>query len=129
MSRSAYGAIDFLREVTQGARVWILDALVEAPSAITGERSQPMWSSAERAAKALAHGRLAGTGQLVEIPWSQFLTEWVPRIERGDLKVGLNWSGPDVTGVGWSIPLSLILSPGVSILSGVGAGPPPDGVR
>jgi hypothetical protein len=36
---------------------------------------------------------------------------------------------PSVTGVGWSIPLSLILSPGVSILSGVGAGPPPDGVR
>jgi hypothetical protein len=29
---------------------------------------------------------------------------------------------PSVTGVGWSIPLSLILSPGVSILSGVGAG-------
>jgi hypothetical protein len=28
---------------------------------------------------------------------------------------------PSVTGVGWSIPLSLILSPGVSILSGVGA--------
>jgi catechol 2,3-dioxygenase-like lactoylglutathione lyase family enzyme len=36
---------------------------------------------------------------------------------------------PSVTGVEWSIPLSLILSPRVSILSGVGAGPPPDGVR
>jgi hypothetical protein len=35
---------------------------------------------------------------------------------------------PSVTGVGWSIPLSLILSPGVSILSGVDAGPPPDAI-
>ena len=103
MSRSLYGAVDFLREVTQGARVWILDELTEAPRAINGERSQPIWSSAERAAKALAHGRLAGTGNLVETAWAQFLAEWAPRIERADLRVGLNWSGPDVTGVGWSV--------------------------
>lgn len=103
MSRSLYGAIDFLRETTRGARVWILDGFTEAPRAITGERSQPMWSSAERAAKAVARGRLAGTGHLVEVPWPQFLREWAPRIEGAELRVGLNWSGPDVTGVGWPV--------------------------
>lgn len=103
MSRSLYGAVDFLREITQGGRVWILDGLAEVPRAITGERSQPMWSSAERAAKALAHGRLAGMGYLIDIAWPQFLMEWAPRIEHAALCVGLNWSGPDVTGVGWSV--------------------------
>lgn len=103
MSRSLYGAVDFLREITQGRRVWILDGLTEPPPAITGEPSQPMWSSAERAAKALAQGRLAGTGRLIEISWPQFLTDWAPRMEHSELCVGLNWSGPDVTGVGWSV--------------------------
>ena len=103
MSRSLYGAVDFLREITLGRRVWILDGLAEVPRAITGERSQPMWSSAERAAKALADGRLAETGHLIDIPWPQFLTEWAPRIDHAELCVGLNWSGPDVTGVGWSV--------------------------
>jgi hypothetical protein len=103
MGRSLYGAVDFLREVTLGARVWILDGLTEAPCAINGERSQPMWSSAQRAANALADGRLAGTGHLVEIAWPQFLAEWAPRIEHAHLRVGLNWSGPDVTGVAWSV--------------------------
>lgn len=103
MSRSGYGAMDFLREVTRGARVWILDGLSEAPRAITGERSQPKCSSVERAAKALSHGRLAGNGNLIETSWPEFVEDWAPRLEHAELHAGLNWSGPDVTGVGWSV--------------------------
>jgi hypothetical protein len=102
MSRSMYAAVDFLREVTLGGRVWVLGGLSDWPEGLTGERALPMWSSAERARKALTQGRLSGAGELLEVLWTDFRAEWVPMLNQENLRVGLNWSGPDVTGVAWT---------------------------
>jgi hypothetical protein len=102
MSRSLYAAIDFLREVTLGGQLWVLRGLPDAPEGITGERALPIWSSAERARKALARGRLSGVGELVEVTWPEFRNTWVQTLNEAALRIGLNWSGPDVTGVAWT---------------------------
>ena len=102
MSRSLYAAMDFLREVTDGGRLWVLQGLPNAPEGITGERALPVWSSAERARKAIAGGRLSRVGELVEVSWSEFRSKWAPMLDEVALRVGLNWSGPEVTGVAWT---------------------------
>src|SRR4051812_5032002 len=102
MSRSLLAAVDFLRDVTVGGRLWARRGLSDWPQGLTGERALPVWSSTERARKALAKGRLSSAGELVDVLWVDFRAEWVPMLNQEKLRVGLNWSGPDVTGVAWT---------------------------
>jgi hypothetical protein len=85
---------------------------------------------------------LVGTEGRIRLPSGEVDKLWVPRRRRRicrlfrgtECSIHLPSSGESanyhssVTGVGWSIPLSLILSPGSLFCPGR-RGPPPDGVR
>ena len=95
------------------ARMYHQPPLRRICTALVGtEGSNPVCSSAE----STNYGFLGGGG-------ASAVCSAVPnvRIHHPSSGESANYHS-SVTGVGWSIPLSLILSPGVSILSGVGAG-------
>ena len=119
MSRSLRNAAEFFVEVPSTWRVWTVRNLVISPRSIIGDLSQPFWSSAARAANAVAHGRDYSAAEIIEVSWAEFCREWVPRLEAAGVKVGLNWGGPDVHGAAY--PASMVRA---TVEGQAGAEPP-----
>ena len=102
MSRALKNAAAFVREAAATRRLWTARNLAVAPRGLAGHLAQPFWSSAERAATALATGKLGTAAEAVEVSWEEFVRDWVPRLEAADVRVGPNWGGPDCTGAAWT---------------------------
>jgi hypothetical protein len=64
------------------------------------EVSMPLWSSKSRVQRIikLNPDLLDGMSPL-EITWDEFLLKHVPRLKKGNRKIGLNLSGKNITGI------------------------------
>lgn len=100
MSTVAAHATAFYREVSESRRVWtVRDAGgFPAPMTASGRRSQPFWSSKERAEAIITSVDAYRAFEVVEIEWAVFRERWVPGLKRDGIDVGVNWSGARATG-------------------------------
>lgn len=100
MSTSAAHADAFYREVLEHGVVWTIrdaDGYL-APETPEG-RATPFWSLRSRAERVVASvPAYAGFG-VVAIPLDAWRSRWLPGMRRNELRVGLNWCGPAVTGL------------------------------
>ncbi|SDX36579.1 Protein of unknown function [Amycolatopsis xylanica] len=98
MSQSAAHADAFFRDIARTGVVWQVrdDQGSPSPTDESGARVLPYWSTQARAARA---AKVWGGGLK---PASLPLAHWVERelagIEKDGFLVGLNWSGPGMTG-------------------------------
>ena len=100
MSQAASQAAAFYREVAESGVLWSLedDVGYPAPMTASGQRAQPFWSSRRRAEKIVKTVAAYAGFQPFEIGWDEFLSTWVPDMEKDGLLVGVNWSGPTARG-------------------------------
>lgn len=99
MSQAASQAAAFRREVRERGEVWIVEDErgVPAPVSEDGRRAMPFWSSRARAERAASSEQFAGC-QPRRLSLPEFQDRWLPGLERDQLLVGVNWTGPRVTG-------------------------------
>ena len=58
----------------------------------------PFWSSRSRVERIIASVPAYAGFEVDEIGLPAFLESWLPELERDDLLVGVNWSGPRAVG-------------------------------
>jgi hypothetical protein len=114
MSLSKAHAAAFRREVPQEGRVWsIRDAHgFPAPRDPDGTRAMPFWSKPTRAKRVIGQVEGYQGFEVVEIPMTDWLGDWLPGLEHEGLLVGVNWAGTRATGfdlaptrvAGWFTP-------------------------
>lgn len=99
MSQAPSQVAAFLREVREGGEVWVIedDAGEPAPVGAGGRRAMPFWSSRVRADQAVTSEQFAGCWPR-RLTLADFKTRWLPGLERQGLLIGVNWSGPELTG-------------------------------
>jgi len=100
MSLSGAHTAAFRREVPQEGRVWsIRDARgFPAPRDADGTRSMPFWSKPTRAKRVVSQVEAYRDFEVVEIPMTSWLDDWLPGLDRDGLLVGVNWAGARATG-------------------------------
>jgi Protein of unknown function (DUF2750) len=100
MSNAASQATAFYREVAQTRKVWtVRDAGgFPAPKNSRGVRAQPFWSSFPRVQRIVKNVRAYRGFDPVEITWEEFRDEWLQRLLRDGMEVGVNWAGRDAKG-------------------------------
>jgi hypothetical protein len=100
MSISAAHANAFVSEVLTTDAVWAIRDASGFPTSTnaSGETVMPFWS-AESRARRIIDGVEAYRGfQPVRLQLGEFISRWLPGLERDNLLVGLNWSGERATG-------------------------------
>jgi hypothetical protein len=110
MSVSAAHASAFYAEAVDHRSFWgIRDGGgFPAPLNGDGERAMPFWSLHSRAESVVSTVPAYTGFEVVEIPLDEFLDRWLPGLERDDVRVGLNWSGPQATG--YDLPPSDVIN-------------------
>ena len=100
MSIWSVHAASFYKEVAQTQIVWgIKDCSgFPAPKGTDGKRVMPFWSSESRALAIIDSLPDYKGFAPVPIPWAEFVSRWVPGLEKEKLLVGVNWSGERATG-------------------------------
>jgi hypothetical protein len=100
MSLSGAHKAAFRREVTQEGRVFaIRDAEgFPAPADSDGRRAVPFWSKPTRAQRVVEHVEAYRGFEVVPVTVDVWLDEWMPRLRRDSLLVGVNWAGSRATG-------------------------------
>lgn len=95
MSQSASQAAIFYRDVAkQGFLFTIYDeGGYPAPKNRDGIRSQPFWSSESRIKRLAKVCDTYSSFKIEKISWENFKIEWLPKLEKDNLLVGVNWSG------------------------------------
>jgi hypothetical protein len=69
-----------------------------APAGADGVRAMPFWSEAERAQQIVAQVPPYQGFRVVAIDLADWLSAWLPCLDRDGLNAGINWSGPRATG-------------------------------
>lgn len=108
MSQSGAQAAVFFRDVRRSRTVWFVrdEQGSPAPRNPDGTRSLPFWSTSARAARA---ARLWGRGLWVaSTPLEQWRDSELPSAAEDGLLIGVNWSGPRLTG--WSLTAAEVLN-------------------
>ncbi|MEV4535494.1 DUF2750 domain-containing protein [Asanoa sp. NPDC049518] len=98
MSASGAQAAAFFREVVESRTVWWVrdDKGSPVPVSEDGQAAFPYWSSEERALRA---ARLWGPEfRVVSMPLDNWRNAALPDLARDSFRVGINWSGPNLTG-------------------------------
>jgi hypothetical protein len=100
MSQAASQAAAFYRDVSKSRTVWTLrdGGGYPAPKNREGVRAQPFWSSRSRAERIVSTVAAYAGFDVVEVSLDAFLDKWLPSLEKGGIRVGVNWSGPHATG-------------------------------
>lgn len=101
MSVSAAQALAFYGEATEHRSVWGISDAGGFPAPLNGDgqRAMPFWSLRSRAERVVSTvAAYADFVVVVEVALDQFLSLWLPGLERDGLRVGINWSGPRATG-------------------------------
>lgn len=91
----------FAHEVSQSERVYIVRDRrgVPAPIAPGGRRALPCWSSRERVERIIGKdGEFAGFAA-EELRWEDFRDTWIPKCEKNNWLVGINWAGEGAVGI------------------------------
>ncbi|WP_406840945.1 DUF2750 domain-containing protein [Streptomyces sp. AHU1] len=98
MSVSGAQAAAFFRDVARTRTVWWVrnDEGCLVPVAASGHEAFPYWSTKARAQRAV---ELWGPDfRAVSMPLDQWRNAALPDLDKEDLRVGINWSGPRLTG-------------------------------
>lgn len=100
MSVSAAQASAFYGEAAEHRSVWSISDAGGFPAPLNGDgqRAMPFWSLRSRAERVVSTVAAYADFEVVEVPLDQFLSRWLPGLERDGLRVGINWSGPRATG-------------------------------
>lgn len=100
MSLSGAHRAAFRREAPREGRVFtIRDATgFPSPGDADGNRALPFWSRSSRARRVIDHVAAYRDFEVVEIDLDDWLTRWLPGLDRDGYLVGLNWSGARATG-------------------------------
>lgn len=91
----------FAHEVSQSERIFIVRDKrgVPAPIAPGGRRALPAWSTRARVERIIAKdGEFAGF-EAEELRWEDFRDTWIPRCEKNNWLVGVNWAGEGAIGI------------------------------
>ena len=99
MSQAASQAAAFYREVAVTRRVWGMrdEGGLPAPMTEAGYRAMPLWSSESRARRATTTTMYTGF-VVFDLAWDEFDETWIPGLEGDGFRVGVNWTGPRLTG-------------------------------
>ena len=100
MSQAASQSAAFYREVAVKRRIWGIrddDGGLPAPMTEYGYRAMPFWSSASRAHRATATTMYTGFA-VFDLAWDEFDETWIPGLEGDGFRVGVNSTGPRMTG-------------------------------
>ena len=100
MSLSGAHKAAFHREVPQEGRVFTIrdQGGYPSPADVDGNRALPFWSKASRARKVVDQVAAYRDFEIVEIDLDDWLTHWLPGLDRDGYLVGVNWSGARATG-------------------------------
>ncbi|MGW1533681.1 DUF2750 domain-containing protein [Streptomyces aureus] len=108
MSVSGAQAAAFFRDVARTRTVWWVrdDEGCPVPVATSGHEAFPYWSTKARAQRA---AELWGPDfRAVSMPLDQWRNAALPDLVEEDLRVGINWSGPRLTG--WDFTVSEVVN-------------------
>jgi hypothetical protein len=100
MSTAAIHAAAFIKELINNKSVWTVRDEVgfPAPKNPSGERAQPFWSSLSRVQLIIKNVPAYSKFTPYEINLDDFMTKWLPGLNKDGIKVGVNWSGQRATG-------------------------------
>ena len=100
MTQAGSQAHAFYKDVRLSKSVWtVRDADgYPAPKTASGKRAQPFWSSRSRVERIIKTVPAYSTFEPHEIPLEDFVTNWLPTLERDGMLAGVNWSGPKALG-------------------------------
>ncbi|WP_204299686.1 DUF2750 domain-containing protein [Actinoplanes campanulatus] len=102
MSQSGSQAAAFFNEVAR----YRVDQGSPAPMTSSGRRAMPYWSSKARAQRAIKVW--GGDLRVASMTLEKWRDEDLPQLAEEDLRVGINWTGPRLTG--WDITVSEALN-------------------
>lgn len=100
MSLSGAHRAAFRREATQEGRVFSIRDVGGYPAPADGEgrRAVPFWSKPTRAQRVVGQVAAYHGFEVVVVAVDDWLTGWLPSLDRDGLLVGLNWAGARATG-------------------------------
>ncbi|MEV6630255.1 DUF2750 domain-containing protein [Actinoplanes sp. NPDC051470] len=108
MSTSGAQAAAFFRDVAKNHTVWWVrdDDGSPTPTVTGGDRAFPYWSTEARAKRAAA---LWGDEfRAVSMPLDHWRDKALPDLAKGRFRVGINWSGDQLTG--WDFTVDEVLN-------------------
>jgi hypothetical protein len=90
----------FYRNVATRRRVWTVRDAGGFPAPMTASmrRAQPFWSTRRLAELFVQSVRAYRGFEVVELEWEDFRDRWVPGLSNGMVLVGIDWTGPAITG-------------------------------
>src|SRR5436189_5002481 len=100
MSASSAQAQQFYKDVAKNREVWTVrkgDIFARA-TLRDGGISTPFWSTRSRVERVINSIPVYAGSEAVRITYEEFVGEWIPRIQQEDGLVGVNWSGPSLSG-------------------------------
>lgn len=108
MSTSGAQSAAFFHDIARTRTVWWVrdDDGGPIPVATSGHLAFPYWSTKARAQRA---AKLWGSQfRAVSMPLDHWRSAALPDLAREDLRVGINWSGPRLTG--WDFTVSEVIN-------------------
>jgi hypothetical protein len=92
-------AYAFYRGVAKIKKVWTIRGANGVPTfTIRDGRSMPFWSSLSRVKKLIKTIPDYAGFEPYEINWDKFCNKWSTNLKKDNIKVGVNWSGPNAVG-------------------------------
>ncbi|WP_238338121.1 DUF2750 domain-containing protein [Pedococcus badiiscoriae] len=90
----------FYEEVTKHGSVWAIRDAYGFPAPLNGDgaRAMPFWSLRSRAERVVGSVPAYEGFEVVELRLEEFVSRWLPGLDRDATRVGLNWSGAGATG-------------------------------
>ncbi len=100
MSLSGAHRAAFRREAAREGRVFTIrdPEGIPAPVGGDGRRAVPFWSKPTRAGRVVEQVDAYRGFELVTVDVGEWLSGWLPRLEKDGMLVGVNWAGSRATG-------------------------------
>ena len=100
MTELAVHTAAFYRNVATRRSVWTVRDAGGFPAPMTASmrRAQPFWSTRPLAELFIQSVPAYRGFQVVELEWEDFRDRWVPGLANGQVLVGIDWTGPALTG-------------------------------
>lgn len=100
MTEPVSQAAAFYRSVATHQRLWTLRDAGGFPAPVTasGSRAQPFWSRRALAEWFIQTVPAYRAFTLVEVTYADFRDRWVPGLVASSVLVGIDWTGPGLTG-------------------------------